>query len=144
MAAQKLGMSYRYLWGYLRKIERALGEDVVETYKGGKTGGGGAKLTKVGRGLLDEYMRLEEFFNESLASSKREKARRLKTGVEGQLKGEVVTVERKTTTAKVSVQIEAPTIITTIISRRTLRNLGFKVGDKVEVTVKSADIVMTQ
>jgi molybdate transport system regulatory protein len=144
MAAKKLGMSYRYLWGYLRKVERALGKDVVETYKGGKTGGGGARLTKVGRGLLDEYMRLEEFFNESLASSKREEARGSKTGVGGQLKGEVVTVEGETTTAKVMVQIEAPTVITTIITRRALRNLGLKVGDNVEVTIKSADIAVAE
>src|SRR4030067_3376982 len=38
-AAEKLGMSYRYLWNYLQKIQNTLGETVVDTYKGGKTGG---------------------------------------------------------------------------------------------------------
>src|SRR4030067_550716 len=58
-AAELLGMSYRYLWSYVQKINTALGETVVETFKGGRIGGGGATLTDVGRGLLDEYGRLE-------------------------------------------------------------------------------------
>ena len=58
-AAEELGMSYRYVWNYVQKIHKALGETVVETYKGGKTGGGGARLTNVGKALLDEYVRLE-------------------------------------------------------------------------------------
>jgi len=58
-AAKKLGMSYRYVWSYLKKIERVLGEPVVETFRGGKSGGGGAKLTVHGRNLLDEYRQLE-------------------------------------------------------------------------------------
>src|SRR4030043_1197609 len=66
-AAQKLGMSYRYVWNYVQKIHKALGETVVETYKGGKTGGGGARLTDVGRALLDEYVRLEGCLGEFLA-----------------------------------------------------------------------------
>jgi molybdate transport system regulatory protein len=31
-AAKKLGMSYRYVWNYLQKIGRTLGEPVVETF----------------------------------------------------------------------------------------------------------------
>ncbi|HDN05653.1 MAG TPA: LysR family transcriptional regulator, partial [Candidatus Bathyarchaeota archaeon] len=48
-------MSYRYVWNYLKKIEDALGEPVVETFKGGKSGGGGARLTRLGESLLGEY-----------------------------------------------------------------------------------------
>src|SRR4030042_5587938 len=60
-AATTLGMSYRYVWNYLQKIRIALGENVVETYKGGKSGGGGAKLTATGKSLLEEYARLEKY-----------------------------------------------------------------------------------
>ena len=37
-AAKKTGMSYRYVWNYLSKLERRLGEPVVTTFKGGKKG----------------------------------------------------------------------------------------------------------
>jgi len=53
-AAKKLGMSYRYVWNYIKKIEEALGNPVVQTYRGGKAGGGGARLTKLGKELLKE------------------------------------------------------------------------------------------
>jgi molybdate transport system regulatory protein len=66
-AAEKLGMSYRYVWSYLQRIKKAYGEPVVETYRGGKLGGGGAKLTKNGKKLLAEYKRVEDFLAEVLA-----------------------------------------------------------------------------
>ena len=53
-AAKKVGMSYRYVWNYLAKIEKTLQEPVVQTYKGGRKGGGGAHLTKLGENLLKE------------------------------------------------------------------------------------------
>jgi molybdate transport repressor ModE-like protein len=65
-AAEKLGMSYRYVWSYLQRIRKALGEPVVETYRGGKSGGGGAKLTKQGKKLLEEYKRVEDYFDKVL------------------------------------------------------------------------------
>jgi molybdate transport repressor ModE-like protein len=61
-AAEKLDMSYRYVWSYLQRIRKALGEPVVETYRGGKMGGGGAKLTKQGKKLLEDYKRIEAYF----------------------------------------------------------------------------------
>src|SRR4030067_3269973 len=66
-AAEKLSMAYRYVWNYVQKIHKALGEPVVETFKGGKTGGGGARLTDVGKALLDEYVRSEGCLGEFLA-----------------------------------------------------------------------------
>ena len=65
-AAEKLGMSYRYVWNYVQKIHSALGESVVETHKGGKAGGGGATLTETGKSLLEEYTRLEGCLSEFL------------------------------------------------------------------------------
>lgn len=58
-AAKKLGMSYRYVWSYIRRVERVLGKPVIETYRGGKAGGGGAKLTKLGKELLKKYKHAE-------------------------------------------------------------------------------------
>ncbi len=69
-AAKTVGMSYRYVWSYLKKIEKTLGEPIVDTYKGGEAGGGGAKLTATGKMLLVEYRRLENYFSEFLAEKK--------------------------------------------------------------------------
>ena len=59
-AAEKLGMSYRYVWNYLNEIKEIIGEPVVKTFKGGKSGGGGAELTELGEYLLREYRRASD------------------------------------------------------------------------------------
>lgn len=59
-ATKTLDMSYRYAWGLLRKIERNIGQPVVETQKGGRYGGGGTKLTLFAYNLLETFERLEE------------------------------------------------------------------------------------
>ncbi|HEX9861907.1 MAG TPA: LysR family transcriptional regulator [Candidatus Bathyarchaeia archaeon] len=69
-AAETLGMSYRYVWNYLKKIEKTIGEPIVDTYRGGKAGGGGAKLTETGKSLLAEYTRLENCLSEFLSEKK--------------------------------------------------------------------------
>jgi molybdate transport system regulatory protein len=66
-AAEKLGMSYRYVWNYVDRMNTILGEPVVKAYRGGKQGGGGADLTSLGEELLQEYKQLERRMNEALS-----------------------------------------------------------------------------
>ncbi len=78
-AAEKLGMSYRYVWSYLQRIEKTLGEPILETYRGGKSGGGGATLTVLGENLLWEYKRLESRLNSLLSKAEHDKKKPSKT-----------------------------------------------------------------
>jgi molybdate transport system regulatory protein len=64
--AERLGMSYRYAWGVIKKIERKLGTRLVETYKGGKVGGGGARVTEQGLKFIKAYTDLREAFESVL------------------------------------------------------------------------------
>jgi molybdate transport system regulatory protein len=59
-ASTKLGMSYRYAWGLIRKAEEKLGEPLLSAHKGGKSGGGGAELTERGKKFLLEFENLRE------------------------------------------------------------------------------------
>jgi molybdate transport system regulatory protein len=141
-AAGKLGMSYRYLWNYVQKMDRALGESVVETYKGGKTGGGGAKLTVVGKALLDEYTRLEGCLGEFLACSNGSGVMYLKLSARNQLKGKIVSVEKGVITAKVKVEVVVPVTVTAVITKESVEDLGLKVGDEVSAIVKSTEVMI--
>ena len=58
-AARGLGMSYYFVWSYLKRMEERLGESIVETRRGGRERGG-ARLTETGRRLLNGYRRLRE------------------------------------------------------------------------------------
>ena len=63
--------SYRFAWGYLRKVEERLGAAVVEKRRGYGSGVGGTALTEVGRNLLRHYERLEAELEVALAKASR-------------------------------------------------------------------------
>jgi molybdate transport system regulatory protein len=67
--AKSLGMSYRYAWGVVRKIEKTLGIKLLETYKGGTVGGGGAKVTENGLALMKMFAKINDAFSNIVESS---------------------------------------------------------------------------
>jgi molybdate transport system regulatory protein len=143
-AAETLGMSYRYLWNYIQKIERTIGEPIVETYKGGKAGGGGAKLTLLGQSLLAEYRRLEGCLSGFLSNPEYWEVIGLKISARNQLKGKVVSVEKDGVTAKVKIEIKVPAVITSVITEEAVEDLGIKVGDEVAAVVKSTEVMIAK
>ncbi len=52
--AERLGKSYRYVWGRIKKAEKSLGQSLVETHVGGK-GPARSFLTEFAARLVDEY-----------------------------------------------------------------------------------------
>jgi molybdate transport system regulatory protein len=62
-AADKMGMSYRHAWGFVRKVENRSGIKFVETEIGGREGGG-ARLTQEGREFLKTYSSFRDGINE--------------------------------------------------------------------------------
>ena len=143
-AAEKLGMSYRYVWSYLQKIEKAIGEPVIETYRGGKSGGGGAKLTTLGKSLLDEYKRVESYLGEVLSDAEYWEAVGLKISARNRLKGKIKEVEKGDVTAKVKIEITTPAIVTALISREAVEELDIKVGDEVEAVIKATEVLIAK
>ncbi|MBN2229606.1 MAG: LysR family transcriptional regulator [Candidatus Thorarchaeota archaeon] len=67
--AEKLGMSYRYAWGVIRRIEKKLDTHLIETYKGGQTGGGGARVTEFGLHLIETYTNLNDTLERAVQRS---------------------------------------------------------------------------
>lgn len=51
--AEQFGMSYRYVWGYLRELEAAAGFSFIKRHRGGETRG--AWLTPEGKRFLARY-----------------------------------------------------------------------------------------
>jgi molybdate transport system regulatory protein len=143
-AAQKLGMSYRYVWGYIQNMEKALEEPVLETFRGGKSGGGGARLTECGQSLLDEYERLENYLNEILTKRGYWEVKNLKISARNRLKGKVVAVEKDGITAKVKVEVTAPSVVTAVITKEAVEDLNIKVGDIVEAIVKATEVIIAK
>jgi len=143
-AAKKTGMSYRYVWNYLAKLEKNLGEPVVKTFKGGSKGGGGAVLTELGTKLLNEYHRAECYMSEIMGDKTHWEDVGLKISARNQLKGTVQKVEKGIITAKVKIKIETPVTVTAIISKEAVEELGVKAGDSIEAVIKATEVMIAK
>jgi len=58
-AAARFGMSYKRGWTLVRELNAAFARPLVETEKGGAGGGGGARLTPLGKRILGRYREME-------------------------------------------------------------------------------------
>jgi molybdate transport system regulatory protein len=65
-AAKSMGMSYSHAWSEIRDISESLGESVVETARGGKSGGS-TRLTLLGEELLLKFEKEKEMLDRHLA-----------------------------------------------------------------------------
>ena len=70
-AARRMGMSYRRAWSLLKSTEKRCGEPLVETSRGGSDGGG-ARVTELGRRLLDAYRHVETDLEDMLGGKQDE------------------------------------------------------------------------
>ena len=142
--AKKAEMSYRYVWNYLAKLEKRLGEPVVTTFRGGSKGGGGPTLTELGKKLLNDYYGAECYMSQMMGDETCWEDIGLKISARNQMKGIVQSVEKGAVTAKVKIKIEVPLIVTSIISKEAVEELGVKTGDTVEAVVKATEVMIAK
>jgi len=143
-AAEKLEMSYRYVWNYIQEVQQALKEPVVITFKGGKNGGGGAELTKLGKSLVDEYKAAEDYLSLVLSDRGNLEVKGLKLSARNQFKGKIVNIEKGVITAKVKVEVTVPVTITAVITKDAVEDLNLKLGDEVVAIVKSTEVMIAK
>lgn len=65
-AASSLGMSYRYAWGIIKRVEKRIGKTILKTRRGGRSGGGGCELTDEGYALMRKYERYRDAVSNTL------------------------------------------------------------------------------
>ena len=143
-AAREVGMSYRYVWNYLNKMQKVMQEPVVETYKGGRRGGGGARLTELGESLLKEYRRVEGYVGDILVDEEHWEAVGLKISARNRLQGLVTEVTKGEVASKVKIEIGAPMVITALISREAVEQLDIRAGDRVEAVIKATEVMIAK
>lgn len=65
-ATKSLGLSYRYAWGIIKEVEKRIGKPLLKTRRGGRSGGGGCKLTDEGYALMKKYERYGDAISNTL------------------------------------------------------------------------------
>ena len=141
-AIKKIGWSYRYAWGYLKKLEKRLGTPIVETFKGGFKGGGGMKLSDFGRQIIRIYNRFNNFISDTLNNPQLWMAYGLKTKKSSVLEGEIKEVNFSKDAAHVSIEVPKICDLISIITSVSIENLGISVGDEVSVVIKATEIML--
>jgi molybdate transport system regulatory protein len=142
--AKKLNMSYRYVWNYLDEVKSIVGEPVVETFKGGKVGGGGARLNELGKYLLNEYNQISCDMARHVSSKRSLGVRVVKISARNHLKGKVIAVKKDGVMALVKIKVIEPAEITALISDESVDDLKIKVGDDVEAIVKATEVMIAK
>lgn len=68
----------------------------------------------------------------------------LKISARNKLKGTVQSVEKGIITAKVKIKIDAPAVITAIISKEAVEELDVKTGDTIEAVIKATEVMVAK
>jgi molybdopterin-binding protein len=68
----------------------------------------------------------------------------LKISARNRLKEKVAAVEKGEITAKIKIEMAAPTTITAIISREAVEELNIKTGDEVEAVIKATEVMVAK
>ena len=136
--AKKTKMSYRYVWNYLSKLQKRLGEPVVKTFKGGSKGGGGAILTKLGKKLLNEYNIAEHQLNKIIDNKTFYENKDLKIDSNIKINGIIQRIENESTSFYIKINKNKSNNFNVIISKEVNEKLNISKGDIVEVFIKSS------
>jgi len=141
-AAKKRKVSFRAAWDRLRKIERRLEVQIVQSQKGGEGGGGTTNLTDIGTRILRRYKRLEQVIEESLGEPELMEAYGMKLSARNKMKGTILDIEEDGILAKVTIKVDQPIIITSVVTKDAIKELDLKKGASIEALIKSTHVLL--
>ena len=67
---------------------------------------------------------------------------KMKTSARNQIQGKVIGIEKGDVASIVKIQIDAPAIMTSMITTESVRDLDLKKGDLVKAVVKSSSVMI--
>ncbi len=141
-AVKAIGMSYRYAWGYLRRIERVLGKPIVIRHKGGAEGGGSMILTPLGRKLLRQYTRFDEFVRFSLQNPELWEAYGLEARTTNRLPGHIESITADQEVAAIKIAIPKGLPLVAIITRESVDSLQIEEGLHLSAVIKATEVMV--
>lgn len=140
-AAKKVGLSYRAAWGRIKSLEERLGRHLVVTRAGGR-GGGGSTLTEEGLRLLSEFRRLRKHLFNALGEGEFWAHVGHRLSARNVIPARIVGLERGPVTSKLTLEVEGPITLHSVITTEAVEDLKLRVGDRVYAVVKATDVVV--
>jgi len=143
-AAKETGMSYKHAWNRLAEIQAAIGQSIMSTRRGGRTGGGGASLTPEAKMLLRDYWRLKDYVGKVVEDREGWEAIGLRISARNRFKGTVRDVKKGSVTSTVKIEVQTPIVITAVITKEAVEELCVQPGDKVEAVIKATEVMIAK
>lgn len=150
-AARAVGMSYKGAWDAVTALNTFVGEPLVTAETGG-SGGGGARLTEMGRRVLAFHQALTTLQQRLLSGAAGvdnldhmlEKLGNLmlRTSARNQYEGTVHAIQRGAVNSEVTLDLDGGDRLTAIITNRSVDDLGLRAGGSAIALVKSSFVVL--
>lgn len=153
-AARAVGMSYKGAWDAISALNEFVGEPLVTAEAGG-SGGGGARLTGMGRRVLAFHEALTALQNRLLSGHgetgrvenlddllKRLGNLMLRTSARNQYEGIVHAIQRGAVNSEVVLDLDGGDQLVAIITNRSVDELGLIAGGSAVALVKSSFVVL--
>ncbi|MCU0774770.1 MAG: TOBE domain-containing protein [Ideonella sp.] len=151
-AARAAGYSYKGAWLLLETAANLASAPLVEASTGGR-GGGGSRLTEVGRQLLAAWRQLEARHAAFLADQERwlleqpglaALLRRIsmKTSARNQFAGTVTAIVRGPATTEVTLRVAGGQEVTASLTTGSAERLGLEPGQDAIALVKASEVVL--
>jgi molybdate transport system regulatory protein len=144
-AARRTGMSYKYAWDQLERMEKTVGKPILNRIRGGRNGGG-TELTETAVKLLMEYDRMRSFIGHILEDREYSEMMSAKLNARNRIEGRVNSIDKDKVTSriKIKIKIKTPATITALMTKKAANELGIKAGDKVEAVIRSTKLLVTK
>ena len=151
-AARALDMSYKAAWDAIDAMNNLAGQPLVERVAGGK-GGGGTRLTRRGRQLIENFRTIERE-HQRFVGQLREQAdgiaddylliRRMsmKTSARNHFLGKVGAIRKGAVNDEIELEIAGGQKIVATITCESASNLGLKEGAEAFALVKASSVVL--
>jgi molybdate transport system regulatory protein len=152
-AARAVGLSYKAAWDAIDALNDLFGRPLVAARSGGARGGG-AQLTRSGLRVVEALTRLEgelsrallglepNLRNSGIAMSNLVPGFMLRTSARNTLRGVVASIRSDAVSAEVSLAVAAKTTIRSIITRRSVDELGLCPGRDALALIKAPLILV--
>jgi molybdate transport system regulatory protein len=140
-AAKLLGISYRNAWDRIKRIELGSGKRILESRAGGARGGS-SKLTPDGFAMFREFRKVRKYLFNALDDKASAGNVGYKLSARNRIRASITGIQNGDITSLIKLVTAKPILLTSIISKEAVDDLGLQEGDEVEAIIKSTEVML--
>ena len=152
-AAKRVGLSYKGAWDVVQALNNLFETPLIEAAAGGRSGGA-ARATPRGRQVVIAFRRVQSEIDAALAKLEAglagETARDLfwslgmRTSARNALRGEISHIAESAVSSEVVLRIADGVEIVAVLTRRSVEDLGLRVGAPAVALIKSSFVLLAR